>query len=76
MPVPIPDSVATLIGRQIPKPVLDAEVEAVTAVYRIGLCRTPETTEAREYNLGRLARANKLLAAFDPRLIITPGSAA
>ncbi|WP_030319687.1 hypothetical protein [Streptomyces flavochromogenes] len=74
--VPVPDAVALLIGQQIPKHVLDAEIEAVTLAYRISLCRKPETVQAREYNLGQLARANKTLAAYNPKLVVTPGSAA
>jgi len=70
VPVPIPDAVATLIGRQIPEHVLDAEIAAMNQAYVIGLCRKPETAEAREYALGDLARANKVLAAYNPRLIV------
>ncbi|MEV4423995.1 hypothetical protein AB0K23_01200 [Streptomyces sp. NPDC049602] len=68
--VPIPDAVVTLIGRQIPEHVLDAEIEATTQAYVIGLCRKPETAEAREYALAGLARANKTLAKFNPKLIV------
>lgn len=70
VPVPIPDAVAALIGRQIPEHVLDAEIEATNQVYVIGLCRKAQYQEAREYALAELARANKTLAQFDPRLIV------
>jgi hypothetical protein len=73
VPVPIPDSVAALIGRQMPEPVLQAEIAAENAAYCIRLCRTPETAEAREYSLADLARANKVLAAYNPLLILKPG---
>jgi hypothetical protein len=68
--VPIPDAVAALIGRQIPERVLAAEVEAMNLAYNIELCRDPRYAEARENCLGDLARVNKTLAQFDPRLIV------
>jgi len=70
VPVPIPDAVVTLIGRQIPAHVLDAEVEATTLAYNISICRGNRYREAREHCLGQLARVNKTLAQFDPRLIV------
>ena len=73
VPVPIPDSVAVLIGRQMPKPVIEAEIAAENAAYCIRLCRTPLTAEAREYALADLARANKVLAAYNPRLMVKAG---
>ena len=76
VPVPIPDAVAVLIGQQIPERVLRAEVEAVNQAYNITLCRAPQYREAREGCLSNLARANKTLAAFDPRLIVRAGGAA
>lgn len=72
VPVPIPDSVAVLIGSQMPKPVIEAEVAAENAAYNIRLCRAPQYTEAREHCLSDLARANKLLAAYNPRLMVRP----
>ncbi|MFE6785129.1 hypothetical protein ACFVFF_23020 [Streptomyces sp. NPDC057680] len=68
--VPIPDAVATLIGRQIPDRVLAAEVEAMNLAYNITLCRGDRYREAREQCLADLARVNKTLAQFDPRLIV------
>lgn len=68
--VPVPDAVVVLIGRQIPEHILAAEVEATNQAYNVSLCRKPEYREAREYALADLARANKTLAQFDPRLIV------
>ena len=68
--VPIPDSAATLIGRQIPEHVLTAEVEAMNLAYNISICRGDRYREAREHCLADLARVNKTLAQFDPRLIV------
>ncbi|MER6098415.1 hypothetical protein ABT154_21655 [Streptomyces sp. NPDC001728] len=68
--VPIPDAVVTLIGRQIPEHVLDAEIEATKLAYNISLCRGDRYREAREQCIADLARANKTLAQFDPRLIV------
>ncbi|WP_329114573.1 hypothetical protein [Streptomyces sp. NBC_01353] len=73
--VPVPDAVAALIGSQLPKHVLLAEVEASNQAYLIGLCRTPLTRKARETCLADLARANKTLAKHDPRLIVRAGGA-
>ncbi|MET9956685.1 hypothetical protein ABZ135_34775 [Streptomyces sp. NPDC006339] len=72
VPVPIPDAVAVLIGSQVPEHVLRAEVEATNQAYNVSLCRKPEYAEAREYALGDLARANKTLAAYNPKLVVTP----
>lgn len=73
VPVPIPDSVAVLIGRQMPKPVLEAEIAAESAAYCIRLCRGPQYREAREAALAELHRQNKLLAAYNPGLIVKAG---
>lgn len=75
IPVPIPDRVAILIGDCIPEHVLQAEIAAESAAYNVRLCRTPFTREAREYALADLARATKVLAAYDPRLIVRAGGA-
>ena len=71
VPVPIPDAVAVLIGSQVPEHVLRAEVEATNQAYNVSLCRKPEHAEAREWALADLARANKTLAAYNPRLVVT-----
>lgn len=75
IPVPIPDAVAILIGDCIPENVLQAEIAAEQAAHSVRLCRTPLTREAREYALAGLARANKVLAAYDPRLMVRDGGA-
>jgi hypothetical protein len=75
VPVPVPDAVALLIGSQVPVAVLHAEMTAVEAATCVTVCRGEQYREAREYNLGRLAAANKTLAAHDPRLVIRPGGA-
>ncbi|WP_341625627.1 hypothetical protein [Streptomyces sp. B6(2022)] len=74
VPVPIPDAVATLIGRQIPERVLQAEVDAMNLAYNVTLCRGDRYRETREQCLADLARANKTLAAWDPRLIVGGGT--
>ncbi|MBP2581855.1 hypothetical protein J3A78_002333 [Streptomyces sp. PvR006] len=79
VPVPIPDSVAMLIGTSIPLPVLQAEIDAFGEVREIRRLRPLGCDEDRqdfETALGRLARANKVLAACSPKLVVTPGSAA
>jgi hypothetical protein len=76
VPVPIPDAVAVLIGRQMPERVARAEREAVNQAYNVGLCRKPEYAEAREWALADLARANKVLGAYNPGLLVTPKAVA
>lgn len=73
VPVPVPDAVALLIGSQVPAAVLHAEMIAVDAAACVTACRGEQYREAREYNLGRLAAANKTLAAYNPRLVVRPG---
>lgn len=72
----ISDAVALLSARTIPEHVLQAEIAAEDAAARFRLCRTPQTREAREVALSDLARANKVLAAWNPRLIVTPKAGA
>jgi hypothetical protein len=74
--VPLPDAVAVRIGAQIPERVLAAEQKAVNAVYCFGLARGPRYEEARQYALADLAAANKVLAAYNPGLIVRSGGAA
>ncbi|MBB6439898.1 hypothetical protein [Streptomyces candidus] len=57
----------------VPDRILLAEKAASDAAYLVRLCGTPFTAEAREYQLAELARANKVLASFDPRLVVTAG---
>lgn len=70
-----PDRVAILIGDCIPEDILQAEIAAEDAAYRVRLSRTEYTAEARERALAELARANKILAAYDPRLMVRAGGA-
>ncbi|MEU1278176.1 hypothetical protein [Streptomyces sp. NPDC005805] len=76
VPVPIPDRVAVLIGSCMPPHVLNAEIEAECAAREVGRFRGPLCTEDRadrEYALSALARANKVLAAWNPGLTVRPG---
>lgn len=75
-PVPVPDRVAEMIGATIPPHILAAERASENAAGIVRLCRTPLTREARELALADLARANKVLARFSPKLVLTPGGAA
>lgn len=68
----VPDRVAGLIGAAMPPEVMAAEDAAVDAAITVSRCRSPYTREARERALSDLARANKTLAAWDPRLMVTP----
>ena len=75
VPVPIPDRVAVMIGSCMPVHILQAEVDAECAAREVGLFRGPLCTEDRadrEHALSTLARANKVLAAYDPRLTVGP----
>lgn len=71
VPVPIPDRIAGLIGSCMPPEVMAAEEEAFDAAVTVSRCRTPYTTEARERALSELHRHNKIIAKYDPRLIVT-----
>ncbi|WP_328666759.1 hypothetical protein OG905_07015 [Streptomyces sp. NBC_00322] len=75
VPVPIPDRVAALIGSCMPIDILQAEVDAECAVREVNRFRMPLCSEDqadREHALSTLAQANKILAAYNPRLIIKP----
>lgn len=81
VPVPIPDRVAALIGSCMPVDVLQAEVDAECAAREV-LSKRPtfgsalladEDRADREQQLGVLHFANKLLAAYNPRLILKAG---
>lgn len=73
VPVPIPDRIAGLIGACMPPAVMQAEEDAFDAAVTVSRCRTPYTREARERALSELHAANKLLAAYNPRLIVKAG---
>ncbi|GGT05364.1 MULTISPECIES: hypothetical protein [Streptomyces] len=75
VPVPIPDRVAALIGSCMPVHILQAEIDAECAAREVSLFRGPlcaEDRADREHALATLARANKVLAAYDPRLTVMP----
>lgn len=74
--MPIPDRVAVLIGSCMPAHVLQAEIEAECAAREVYRFRGPlcaEDRADREHALSTLARANKVLAAYNPRLTVKPG---
>ncbi|MEU5900661.1 hypothetical protein [Streptomyces venezuelae] len=73
--VPMPDSVAVLIGKQIPEHVLLAEKAATDVVDELPACLGPEGREALARSLHTLAAANKTLAAYNPGLIVRFGGA-
>ncbi|MFF8841317.1 hypothetical protein ACF08N_01085 [Streptomyces sp. NPDC015127] len=75
VPVPIPDRVAVMIGSCMPTHVLHAEIEAECAAREVYRFRGPlcaDDRADREHALSVLARANKILAAYDPRLTVMP----
>lgn len=78
VPVPIPDRIAALIGSCIPAHILRAEFDAARAAQEVRRFRGPrlgiEDQADREQALSELARANKVLAAHHPRLVVRPGS--
>ncbi|MFJ9037975.1 hypothetical protein ACIRF8_15450 [Streptomyces sp. NPDC102406] len=43
--------------------------QAADAIHRLHLCRLPRYEEGRQNALADLARANKLLAAWNPRTV-------
>lgn len=76
IPVPIPDRVAALIGSCMPAHVLQAEIEAECAAREVYRFRGPlcaDDRADREQALSTLARANKVLAAYNPGLTVKPG---
>ncbi|MFE7133452.1 hypothetical protein ACFVIM_21605 [Streptomyces sp. NPDC057638] len=73
VPVPIPDRVAAMIGSCMPHHVLRAEIEADCAMRELYRPSLSSGRADREYALSVLARANKVLGAYNPRLIVRPG---
>lgn len=76
LPIPVPDAVADLAGRLLPQPVRAAIGEAAEAGRLLAsrvhaVCPLEVRMEAGGHLHQRLARANKQLAAHDPRLIHT-----
>jgi hypothetical protein len=74
VPSSIPDRVADLIQSAFPESICQAVMAAEDAARTVRLCRGPQYREARELALGRLAAANKVLAAYNPGLIVTAGA--
>ncbi|TLQ42686.1 hypothetical protein [Streptomyces marianii] len=76
VPVPIPDGVAALIGSCMPLGVLQAEIDAECAAREAMRFRGPlcaEDQADREHALAALALSNKILAAYNPGLVVRPG---
>jgi hypothetical protein len=81
VPVPIPDSVAALIGSCMPIHILQAEVDVECAAREVrsfrpllgGALLDSGDRRNREQALAAVARANKVLAAYNPLLILKPG---
>lgn len=71
--VPIPDAVAVQVGSQAPARVLEAEKRAENAAYSFRLARGPRYEESRQWALAEIAAANKIVAAFNPGLIVRIG---
>ncbi|MFG3127371.1 hypothetical protein ACGFZU_06675 [Streptomyces tendae] len=67
--VPVPDAVADRIAAQFPPRVQAAVADAAEAGRLLTRCTGPQYAEARELLHQRLARASKVLAAHDPRLV-------
>lgn len=78
--VPVPDRVAALIGSCMPLHILQAEIDVDAEAREFGRFRTPagsaqfdsEDRVDREQAMSRIAAANKVLAAYNPRLILRP----
>ncbi|MFH9574214.1 hypothetical protein ACH4MG_27200 [Streptomyces sp. NPDC017454] len=68
--VPVPDAVMLLAGRHLPAPVQAAVAEAAEAARLYATCRGPQYTEARQLLEVRLCRANRILAAHNPGLVV------
>ncbi|MFE9735448.1 hypothetical protein ACFYO9_33895 [Streptomyces sp. NPDC005863] len=71
--VPVSDGLATRIGRAYPDHIQAAIAEAADAIRRLHLCRPPRYEEGRQNALADLARANKQLAAWNPRTVYGAG---
>jgi hypothetical protein len=67
--VPVPDGIALRVARQLPDRVQVAVGEAAEAGRLYAACRGPQYTEARQMLEARLRKANRILAAHDPRLV-------
>jgi hypothetical protein len=69
--VPIPDSITSRVGAQLPPRVRAAVRDAADARRRLALCTHPRYEQARQLAYTDLARANRVLAAHNPGLIHT-----
>ena len=67
--VPVPDGIALRIGLQLPARVQAAIGQAADAGLMLHLCRGARYEEARQVQQARLRAANKILAAYNPKLI-------
>jgi hypothetical protein len=67
--VPVPPAVADLAARHLPPSVRDAVAEAGDAGRLLTACTGPQYAEARQLLHVRLAKANRVLAAHNPKLI-------
>ena len=79
VPVPVPDRIAQMIGATIPLPVLQAEIDAdmeAREALRLRPLSCDEDRQDFEAALSRLARENKILGKYNPRLIVRAGGAA
>jgi hypothetical protein len=77
--VPMPDSVAAMIGGKLPIRILQAEMDAEVLAAEIRTLRPLASVEDRadrEDRLADLARANKVLGAYNPGLTVTPKAVA
>ncbi|GHG15492.1 hypothetical protein [Streptomyces filamentosus] len=73
--VPMPHRVAEMVLAAMPEPVCQAVMETEDALREIGRLRPLASADDRvdfEAELGRLAAANKTLAAHHPNLIVAP----
>ncbi|MFE0104536.1 hypothetical protein [Streptomyces sp. NPDC059009] len=72
--VPVPYRVSAMASSRIPKDVLQARVEARVALFNLVRCPFGAYCAEREDALTDLAAANKVIAAFDPFLMVRFGS--
>jgi hypothetical protein len=74
--LPRPAAIDGLIGKQVPRHVMDAQDEAVFAALQVTERRGPLRAGELETARVTVAAANKVLAAFNPGLIVRIGDAA
>ena len=71
--LPRPAAVELMIARQFSARVLEAEQQATHAAASYSLARGPRYEESRQWLLAEIAAANKIVAAFNPGLIVRIG---